>query len=98
MHGAAGGVGTAALEIARAARLDADGTASGAGLDVVAEHGGTPIDFRAEDFVRRIHDLAGDGVDVVLDGIGGTVSVRSFRALAPRGRLVLYGQIGRAHV
>ena len=44
-----------------------------------------------EDFLARVRELAGDGVDVALDGIGGAVSVRSFRALRPGGRLVVFG-------
>jgi NADPH:quinone reductase len=58
---------------------------------VVAQLGGTPIDYRTEDFVTRIADLTGKGVDVVFDGIGGNVSRRSWRVLRPGGRLVLYG-------
>jgi NADPH:quinone reductase-like Zn-dependent oxidoreductase len=38
-----------------------------------------------------VRELTGDGVDVVLDGLAGPVSLRSFRALRPGGRLVLYG-------
>ena len=91
VHGAAGGVGSAALEIAATARLHAYGTARGPGCDVVTKLGATPIDYQSEDFVHRIRQLTGDGVDVVLDGIGGTVAVRSLPALAPRGRLVMYG-------
>ncbi len=91
VHGGAGGVGSAALELAAVAKLEAYATASGTGGKVVAELGATPIDYRGEDFVRRIHALTGDGADVVLDGIGGTVALRSVRALAPGGRLVMYG-------
>ena len=50
------------------------------------------IDYRNEDFLARVRELTGDGVDVVLDGIGGAVSLRSFRALRPGGRLVVYGR------
>jgi NADPH:quinone reductase len=40
------------------------------------------IDYRNEDFLARVRELTnGEGVDVVLDGIGGAVSLRSFRAL-----------------
>ena len=39
------------------------------------------IDYRNEDFLARVRELTDDGVDVVLDGIGGKVSLRSFRAL-----------------
>jgi NADPH:quinone reductase-like Zn-dependent oxidoreductase len=49
------------------------------------------IDYRSEDFVARVRALPGNGVDVVLDGLGGTLSLRSFRALRPGGRLVVYG-------
>ena len=38
-----------------------------------------------------MRELTGDGVDVVLDGLGGLMSLRSFRALRPGGRLVVYG-------
>jgi hypothetical protein len=40
-----------------------------------------PIDYRTEDFLARVRQLTGDGVDVVLDGLGGATSLRSFRAL-----------------
>ena len=49
------------------------------------------IDYRNEDFLARVRELTGDGVDVVLDGIGGPTSLRSFRALRSGGRLVVYG-------
>ena len=39
-----------------------------------------------------MRDLTGDGVDIVLDAIGGAVSLRSFRALRSGGRLVVYGR------
>ena len=91
IHGATGGVGTALLELGRIVGLQMYGTASGERKNVVAQLGGTPIDYRTEDFVTRIADLTGDGVDVVFDGIGGDVSRRSWRVLRPGGRLVLYG-------
>ena len=50
------------------------------------------IDYRNEDFLARVRDLTGDGVDIVLDAIGGAVSLRSFRALQSGGRLVVYGR------
>jgi NADPH2:quinone reductase len=49
------------------------------------------IDYRNEDFLARVRELPGNGVDVALDGLGGAVSLRSFRALRPGGRLVVFG-------
>ncbi|SCL61157.1 NADPH2:quinone reductase [Micromonospora citrea] len=91
VHGGAGGVGSAALEIAATMGLSAYATATGSGCDVVLGLGATPVDFRREDFVRRIRELTGDGIDVVLDGVGGVVAARSVRVLRPGGRLVMYG-------
>jgi NADPH:quinone reductase len=65
------------------------GTASARDADVVPRLGATPIDYRSEDFVECLRALG--GVDVVLDGIGGSVSVRSYRVLRRGGRLVLFG-------
>jgi len=53
--------------------------------------GAVAIDYRNEDFMARMRQLPGKGVDIVLDGIGGQVTLRSFRALRPGGRLVVYG-------
>ena len=59
------------------------------------------IDYREEDFLARVRELTqGRGVDVVIDGIGGKVSLRSFRALRrgdaitgdPGGRLIMMGR------
>lgn len=91
VHGAAGGVGTAALQLGRLHRLELYGTCSARAAEVVARLGATPIDYRGEDFVERLRGLPGGGVDVVLDGIGGTVSLRSYRVLRRGGRLVLFG-------
>ena len=90
-HGAAGRVGTAILELGAAAGLRMYGTASASDRGVVEGLGATSIDYRNEDFLARIRELTADGVDVVLDGIGGMVSLRSFRALRPGGRLVIFG-------
>jgi NADPH2:quinone reductase len=56
-----------------------------------APAGGVAIDHRNEDFVARVRDLAGKGVAIALDSIGGALSLRSFRALRPGGRLVVFG-------
>jgi NADPH2:quinone reductase len=94
VHGAAGGVGTALLQLGRLAGLELYGTDSGTQTSVIAALGATPIDYAKGSFVERIHELTLDGVDVVLDGIGGSVALGSYRALRRGGRLVMYGHYG----
>ena len=91
VHGAAGGVGTALLELGRLRGLEMYGTASPATHPVVASLGAVPIDYHSTDFVEEIHRLTGDGVDVVFDGVGEANVWRSFRALRRGGRVVVYG-------
>jgi NADPH:quinone reductase-like Zn-dependent oxidoreductase len=98
VHGAAGGVGSALLELGKLAGLEMYGTASKYNHELVSALGATPIDYRTEDFVQRIRDLTsgealtGDGVDVVFDPIGGARQLwRSYRALRKGGRLVWFG-------
>jgi NADPH:quinone reductase-like Zn-dependent oxidoreductase len=92
VHGAAGRVGTATLELGRAAGLRMFGTASARDRERVEELGAVPIDYQHEDFVARVRELTGGGVDVVSDSLGGPISLRSFRALRPGGRLVVFGR------
>jgi NADPH2:quinone reductase len=54
---------------------------------------GVPIDYKHQDFVKEIHRVTGDGVDVVFDPIGGTHLWHSRRALRVGGRVVGYGLI-----
>lgn len=92
VHGAAGGVGTALLQLGKLAGLEMYGTASRNNHELVNALGATPIDYRSEDFVRRVHSLTGGGVEVVFDPIGGAMQVwRSYRALRKGGRLVWFG-------
>jgi NADPH:quinone reductase len=94
IHGAAGGVGSALLDIGRAAGLTMYGTASSGKHDFVRNYGATPIDYRGEDFVERMADLEPGGVDAIFDPIGGRHLARSYRALARRGTLVAFGVSG----
>jgi NADPH:quinone reductase-like Zn-dependent oxidoreductase len=105
VHGAAGRVGTAALELGAIAGLRLIGTASAHDRAAVERLGAVFIDYRNEDFLARVRELTdGEGVDVVLDGIGGKVSLRSFRALRrgdavtgdPGGRLIMIGPLRHA--
>jgi NADPH2:quinone reductase len=91
IHGAAGGVGTALLQLGRLAGLEMYGTCSSRGARVVSDLGGIPIDYRDQDFVQEIHRLTGKGVDVVFDPIGGAHLWHSRKALRPGGRVVGYG-------
>jgi NADPH2:quinone reductase len=92
VHGAAGGVGTALLELGKLAGLEMYGTASKYNHELVSSLGATPIDYRKENFVKRIRALTGDGADVVFDPIGGARQVwRSHRAVRKGGRLVWFG-------
>jgi len=93
VHGAAGRVGVAALECGAAAGLQMYGTCSGRDFAKVKQLGAEPIDYRSEDFVARVRELTGGkGVDVVLDSLGGPISLRSFRVLRRGGRLVVFGR------
>jgi NADPH2:quinone reductase len=91
IHGAAGGVGSALLQLGRLAGLEMYGTCSSRGEPTVSDLGGIPIDYQHQDFVKEIHRLTSDGVDGVFDGIGGTHIWRSRKALRPGGRVVAYG-------
>jgi len=93
VHGAAGGVGTALLQLGRLAGLEMYGTCSSRGAPAVSDLGGIPIDYQHQDFVKEIHRLTGEGVDVVFDPIGGAHLWHSRKALRPGGRVVGYGLI-----
>jgi NADPH:quinone reductase len=93
VHGAAGRVGTAVLELGALAGLRLYGTTSARDGAAVEQLGAVAIDYQNEDFLARVRELAdGKGVDVVLDSLGGPLSLRSFRALRPGGRLVVFGR------
>lgn len=83
IHGAAGGVGTAALELGRLTGLEMWGTASAGKHDLIRSLGGTPIDYKSKDFVAEVRRATGDGVDLVLDPVGWTYFSRSFHASVP---------------
>jgi NADPH:quinone reductase-like Zn-dependent oxidoreductase len=91
IHGAAGGVGTALLQLGRLAGLEMYGTCSSQSAPAVSDLGGIPIDYQHPDFVKEIHRLTNEGVDAVFDPIGGTHLWQSRKALRPGGRVVGYG-------
>jgi len=84
VHGAAGGVGLFAVQIARGRGAQVIGTASAHNLELVRGLGAhAVIDHRAQ----RFEELARD-VDVVFDTVGGDTLARSWAVLGPKGRLV----------
>jgi NADPH2:quinone reductase len=91
IHGAAGGVGSALVQLGRLAGLEMYGTCSSRGASAVSDLGGIPLDYQHQDFVEEIHRFTREGVDAVFDGIGGTHIWRSRKALRPGGRVVAYG-------
>lgn len=92
VHGAAGGVGTAFLELGHLAGLEMYGTASKPKHSLVARLGATPIDYQSDDFVARIATLTGNrGVDAAFDPMGSAHLKRSAMAVRDGGTVVGYG-------
>jgi NADPH:quinone reductase-like Zn-dependent oxidoreductase len=91
VHGAAGGVGTALLELGKLASLRMLGTASAGKQDLLARLGAVAINYQAEDFVARVKQETGEGVASAYDPIGPENYARSYQALRPGGILVTYG-------
>ncbi len=93
VHAAAGGVGQAALQICLAHGAEVIGTASAGKHERLRSLGVAHcIDYRNDDFevaVARITE--GRGVDIVLDAVGGKSLRKSYRCLAPMGRLFAFG-------
>lgn len=95
VHGAAGGVGTALLELGKLAELTMYGCASAAKHERVRAYGAIPIDYKKEDFVARLRALEPDGVHAAFDAVGGARHFRrSFQTLQRGGVLVGYGVSG----
>ena len=84
IHGAAGNVGAYAVQLAKLSDLHVVATAASADLDYVRGLGaGRVIDYKKERFEESLN-----GVDVVLDTVGGETQERSLRVLKPGGILV----------
>ncbi len=94
VHMAAGGVGTAAVQLARTVPdVEVFGTASASKHDVLRDLGcDHPIDYRSRDYAERVREETnGEGVDVVLDPLGGPDWRKGYRLLRSVGRLVTFG-------
>ncbi len=98
IHAAAGGLGLACVAIAQRFGATIYGTASaGKHAFLLARGVQHPIDYRHKDFEREIARLSpGHGMDVVVDSIGGNSWAKSYRALAPAGKLIMCGMSSAA--
>lgn len=96
VHAAAGGVGSAAVEIAHALGARVFATANAERRPDVLRLGAERVfDYRSEDFEQGTRDATQErGVDVIVDFVGGAYLARNLRSLAPGGRLVQVGLLG----
>ncbi len=89
---AAGGVGVAAVQLARAHGLITFGTAGPSKQEFLRQLGvDHPIDYSREDSLGVVRRVAPEGIEMALDAIGGRSFRQSYRCLGPMGRLVVYG-------
>jgi putative PIG3 family NAD(P)H quinone oxidoreductase len=96
VHGGASGIGTHAIQIARALGCRIAVTAGSRNkLDLCAELGAeVTINYRDEDFVERVRAESDGGADVILDIMGAAYLDRNVDALGPDGRLIIIGMQG----
>ncbi|MCC2309812.1 NADPH:quinone oxidoreductase family protein [Cellulomonas chengniuliangii] len=97
VHAAAGGVGTAAVQLGKAAGAQVIGVVGNAAKVEVARAAGADVvvDRSAEDFVEAVGEATGGrGADVVYDPVGGDSFDRSTRCVAFEGRIVVVGFAG----
>ncbi|MFT5301428.1 MAG: NADPH:quinone reductase-like Zn-dependent oxidoreductase [Mariniblastus sp.] len=93
VHSAGGGVGIAAIQLAKHLGATVIGTASAGKHEFLRELGVAHcIDYRTEDFEQRVNEITdGAGVELVLDAVGGDSFKKSFRSLSATGRLGMFG-------
>jgi NADPH2:quinone reductase len=92
VHGAAGGVGTATIQVAKGYGARTIAVVSSDAKAEVATKAGADEVVRTDGFKDAVKELTeGRGVDVVLDVVGGSVFMDSLRVLAPQGRLLVVG-------
>lgn len=93
IHAAAGGVGQAAVQIAKWRGAEILGTASAGKHERLRASGVAHcIDYRTQDFEAEVQRITqGEGVDIVLDALGGAALAKSYRCLAPLGRVYTFG-------
>jgi len=95
VHGAAGGVGTASLQIAKGLGARTVAVVSSEEKRLIAEQAGADLVVILDERWReQVQELTGGGVDVVLDPVGGERFTDSLRCLRENGRLVVVGFTG----
>lgn len=94
VHGAAGGLGTACLQVAGALGARTIAVVSSAAKERVAREASAKEVVRVERWKESVGELAQGGVAMVLDPVGGERLADSLRVLAPEGRLVILGFAG----
>ena len=94
VHAAAGGVGLAVAELGRILGLRVIGLCSPGKHAILREYGVEPLDSRDPRWFDAVRRVAPQGVDVVLDAVGGDSWRHGYRLLAPAGRLVCFGASG----
>lgn len=97
VHAGAGGVGSAAIQLGKAAGARVIATAGGPEKVKVCEELGADvaIDYLADDFVAVVKDVtAGRGADVIYDSVGGDIFDASRKCIAFEGRIVVVGFAG----
>lgn len=96
VHGAAGGIGTATIQLAKAMGARVIAVVSNEDKADVARKAGADEAVMAEGFLPAVKELTGGkGVDVIVDPVGGDRFIDSLRSLAPEGRLLVVGFTGR---
>lgn len=101
VHGASGGVGTAAVQIARAHGMRVIGTAgTDEGLRLVREQGAHHVlNHRQADYLQQVPAITGGrGADVILEMLANVNLDRDLDVVAPRGRIVVIGNRGRVEI
>lgn len=96
IHAAAGGLGIAATQLAKTVGARIIATAGDEDKRRVAKENGADhvIDYRQSDWPEQVRAFAPDGVDIILDPVGGETSEQSLRLLAWEGRLLVCGFAG----
>ncbi|WP_337269523.1 NAD(P)H-quinone oxidoreductase [Oryzifoliimicrobium ureilyticus] len=97
IHAAAGGIGSAAVQLAKAHGATVLATASADNIEnVLSLRAHAVVDYRQVDFEAEVIEFtASRGADLIVDFIGGSYLARNIRSLAPGGRLVQVGLLGR---